>query len=71
MSRHLHDKIDDLIVQAIKERSHYYTGSTLKECKVRLVELEEENKDLKQHLAKSHERYEALLDHVTQTKEKK
>ncbi len=27
------DKIDDLILQATKERSHYYVASVLKECK--------------------------------------
>lgn len=27
------EKIDDLIVQATKERSHYYTASVLKECR--------------------------------------
>jgi hypothetical protein len=36
----IYEKIDDLILQATKERSHYYTKSVLVECKEYIEQLE-------------------------------
>jgi len=35
------EKIDDLIIQATKERSHYYVKSVLEECKAEIEMLKE------------------------------
>lgn len=33
------EKIDDLILQATREKSHYYTKSVLEECKYEILTL--------------------------------
>ena len=41
MSKDLIADIDDLIVQATKERSHYYVESILQRCKQEIMRLKE------------------------------
>ena len=45
--KEIQEKIDDLIEQATKEKSHYYTKSVLEECRLALSLLTQENRKLK------------------------
>lgn len=52
MTRSIEEEIDDLIIQATKERSHYYVKSILVKCKALLKEKHLEKQDLENELWK-------------------